>query len=84
MSPKWASNAWDDRMDCATTCSCARIVYSGSGHPELSQPAFEQCILDLITEGCAPTGPTLVPFGRVSRGSHPYSQSGARGPALGG
>ena len=34
------------------------IVYSGSGHPELSLPAFAQCIPS--REGCAPTGPTLV------------------------
>jgi hypothetical protein len=32
-----------------------------SGHPELSLPAFAQCILPESLEGCAPTGPTLVP-----------------------
>jgi hypothetical protein len=37
------------------------MVYSRSSHPELSLPAFEQCILPASLEGCAPTGPSLVP-----------------------
>ena len=45
----------------ASPCRLRPIVYSGSCHPELSQPAFECCILSASPEGCTPTGPTLVP-----------------------
>ena len=59
-SDGWIVQLWTGRLP--------PIMYSGSSHPELSLPAFEQCTFQVITDGCAPTGPTLVPCrARVSR-----------------
>ncbi len=49
------------------------IVYSGSRHTALSQPAFEQCPL----LGCAPTGPLRPSIGaHIKRPSHLHLWSG--------
>src|SRR5438105_7941170 len=49
------------------------IVYSGSRHTALSQPAFEQCPL----LGCAPTGPLRPSIGaHMKRPSHLHLRSG--------